>query len=107
MKTILASVFLFAVALAPAAHAFPVQAGVQVTPQQVAFTVENIWNFPVVCEGQFFAQTASSPYGIWLPFAIGPVVAGTFGYATLTAPLAYEGDYFIAVPRVSAECNYL
>jgi hypothetical protein len=48
MKTILASVFLFAVALAPAAHAFPVQTGIQVTPQQVVFTVENIWNIPVV-----------------------------------------------------------
>jgi hypothetical protein len=108
MKTLLASVALFAAAaLAPSANAFPVQTGVSLTPQQVTFTVQNIWNLPVVCQGQFFAQTASSPYGIWLPFTIGPIVAGTYGYAYLTAPLALEGDYFIAVPQVAADCAYL
>jgi len=110
MKGLLASTLLlaFSVFAAPLAHAY-VPATVQafVTPQQVTFEVENIWAAPIVCQGQFFAQTISAPMGIWLDFAVGPVVAGTFGYAYLTAPYAMAGDAFIAVPQIVYDCGYL
>ena len=86
---------------------FPVQVQTSLTPQEVTFTVENIWAMPVVCQGQFFARTFSAPAGIWLPFQIGPIVAGTFGFATMTPPYVYNGDYFISIPMVNVGCGYL
>ena len=85
---------------------FPVQAEVFLTPQQVTLSVVNVWSAPIVCQGQFFAQTYSMPYGIWLPFSMGSIVAGTYGYVYLDPPYVYQGDYFLAVPTVNVECAF-
>ena len=110
VKTLFVSTLLLAVTVfaAPAAHAwFPVQVQTNFNAQEVTFQVENFWGYPVGCEGRFFAQTYSSPYGVWMNFEIGPVVAGSWGYATMVAPYAAMGDYFISIPQVAAYCQYL
>lgn len=101
--------FLLAVSamVAPSAQAFfPVQVQSWFTPQQVNFAIENIYAAPIVCQGRFMARTALMPEGIWLNFAIGPVVAGTEGYATMVSPYVYQGDYFIEIPVTQAYCDF-
>lgn len=89
------------------AHAWlPVQVQTFWNPQQVTFQVENVYSAPIFCNGQFFARTASLPAGEWMNFSIGPVVAGTSGFAYMTPPYVWQGDYFIAVPRTVAYCSY-
>jgi hypothetical protein len=86
---------------------FPAEVVPTVNPREVSLAVENIWGVPVVCRGAFFARTASAPEGVWLNFAIGPVVAGTSGFAYMTPPYVYQGDYFISVPQIRAFCDYI
>jgi hypothetical protein len=109
MKALFASAMLLAVSVfaAPAAHAYlPVEVQTSWNPQQVTFSVENFYAAPIFCEGRFFAATASVPGGVWLDFAIGPVVAGAWGYRYMVPPYVYQGDYFISIPQVVAYCNY-
>jgi hypothetical protein len=105
LKTLLVAGILLS---ASSAHAIlPIQIQTMMTPQEITFQVENIFSAPIGCEGRFFAQTASAPYGIWMNFAIGPVMAGAEGYVTMTAPYAPMGDYFIAVPQIQTACDYV
>lgn len=109
MKTVFASaLFVMAsVLVIHQAHAYlPVEVQAFWNPQQVTFEVENVYAAPIFCTGQFFALTASSPAGEWLNFAIGPVVAGTWGYAYMVPPFVYSGDYFTSIPRTVAYCNF-
>lgn len=109
MKTFFASAMLMAVSMFGATQAqayLPVAVQNYFTPQQVTFSVENFYAYPIVCQGRFFALTASNPEGVWLDFAIGPVFAGTSGFATMTPPFVYQGDYFVSIPQTVAYCNF-
>jgi hypothetical protein len=107
-SVILATLSVISMTFASGAQAyFPAQVIPTVTPQQVTLAVENVWSAPVVCQGRIFARTASAPMGIWMNFTIGPVVAGMTGFAYMTPPYVYQGDYFTLVPQVSALCNYI
>lgn len=86
---------------------WPVEVQNFFTPQQVTFAVENIYGYPVACEGRFFAATYSNPEGIWLNFAIGPVYPGTWGRAFMTPPFVAAGDYFISIPQTLAYCKFI
>lgn len=109
MKGLFASAMVLAVSLfaAPVAHAYlPVAVQTFFTPQEVTFQVENFFSYPIVCEGRFLATTYSLPYGEWLDFTIGPVFAGTGGFAAMTPPYVAMGDYFTSIPQTIAYCNY-
>lgn len=110
MKSLFVAGVLFAVSVfgAAQAHAWlPVEVQTFWNPKQVTFQVENIYAAPIVCSGQFFARTASLPAGEWMNFTIGPVVAGTWGYAYMNPPYAMQGDYFISIPQTVAYCGYV
>ena len=109
MKGLFATAMMLVVSAfaAPKAHAyFPVAVQTFFTPQQVTFQVENIYAYPIYCEGQFFATTYSTPSGEWLHFVIGPVFAGQARFAAMTPPYVVAGDYFTSIPQTVAYCNY-
>jgi hypothetical protein len=66
---------------------YPVQAFVQLLPGQLTVTVQNVYAFPLVCEGRVQAVAASGVWG-WLGFGIPLIYPGSFGYAYLAAGFA-------------------
>lgn len=85
---------------------FPIAAQVQVTGVSVTVAAENVYPYPVACQGELFAQTASEPAGISLPYTMLLPYPGQWAVANITAPLVNLGDYFIAAPQAVLWCQY-
>jgi hypothetical protein len=85
---------------------FPVAAQVQVTAVSVTVAAQNLYPYPLFCEGQVFTQTASAPNGINLPFTMSLPIPGQWGVINVVAPYVNYGDYLIAVPQTALWCQY-
>ena len=85
---------------------FPVAAQVQVTPVSVTVVAQNLYAYPMYCEGELFAQTASAPYGMYLPYTLSLPNPGAWAVVNVVAPYVNFGDYLIAAPQASLWCQY-